>query len=453
MRSASLAVRPLRLALLIWVASAAGHVAAEDCRQRPAGVYDPAGFAGSETCAACHPQHYDEWQGSAHAYAVADPVFWYANEASYETNGIENFCITCHSPIQDLADGEPDSHASAREDLDPVAQNGVDCETCHRIFDVTNGVKQLTGCEDHYFGPIADPAGSPHGAEYADAFQSAAFCKPCHDVNLTKEPTFELFQIEFTSTEWEDANAAAGGTAEDPAIATCQGCHMASYAGPAAKEGPEREVHHHQFPGVDVALLPFADSHRQYRATQDLLRSAGAIDAQLEGRSVRVDVTNLIVGHDLPSGSAHARAVWVHLRVVGADGTVHLESGDLDANGDLRDANSEFDPYGDPWISNGESVFRQYMYDEHGDEVVAAYGLVTLVQKDMLTSGEVRSIWYDLADVLPADAAWPVQVDARLLFRPAANFILREIGMPQDEIDLVPTLEIAATSLTIDGEP
>lgn len=451
MHPARLALRTL--GLVSFVALAAGHARAEDCRQRAAGEYDPGGFVGPQACAACHPQHYDEWQGSPHAYAVADPVFWYANEQSYEDNGIEHFCVTCHAPIADLVDAEPEGHSTGRTDLLAVAQGGVDCETCHRIFDVTRGVKQLTGCEDHYFGPIADPEGSPHGAEFEPAFEQAAFCAPCHDVKLSNPDNNDLLQIEFTNTEWDEANTAAGGTPTEPAIATCQECHMPSYTGPAAADGRDREVHRHGFAGVDVALIPFADSHRQYRATQDLLRTAGAIDAQVEGRSVRVDVTNLIVGHDLPSGSAHARAVWVHLRVVGADGTVYLESGDVDTNGDLRDAHSEIDPYGDPWIANGESVFREYMYDAEGEEVVAAYGRVVRVERDMLASGEVRSIWYDLDGALPADAAYPVHVDAKLLFRPASNFILREIGMPAEMIELVPTFEMAAAATSIDGEP
>ena len=33
------------------------------------GLMDPA------TCQECHPDHYDQWQGSMHAYAAADPIF------------------------------------------------------------------------------------------------------------------------------------------------------------------------------------------------------------------------------------------------------------------------------------------------------------------------------------------------------------------------------------------
>lgn len=446
MRRSPLTACPLAIGLLALFVH--GPAVAGDCRQRPMGEYDAATFVGSEACAACHPQHYDEWQGSAHAYAVTDPVFWAGNEESFATNGIENFCITCHSPIADVTNATPTSHATAVTDLIPQAQGGVGCESCHRIFDVTGGIETLTGCEDYYFGPIADPVDSPHGAELSDAFGSAAFCAPCHNVNISHED-IGLLTIEFTNFEWDAANTAAGGTAEEPAIATCQECHMPAYTGVAAVDGPEREVHSHQMAGVDAALVPFADSHRQYRAGQDLVRSAATIEVSADPSGALVEVENLIIGHDLPTGSAHARAVWVHLQVVDAEGNVLLESGDTDANGDLRDANSEHDPYGDPWITSGEAVFRQYMYDAEGAEVVAAYGDVVTVEREMLGSGELRTIGYTLD--LPADTAYPVEVTADLLFRPASNFILRELGMPDEQIALVPTYTIASSATTIEA--
>ena len=32
-------------------------------------------FQPAEACKTCHPQHYEEWRGSMHAYAITDPVF------------------------------------------------------------------------------------------------------------------------------------------------------------------------------------------------------------------------------------------------------------------------------------------------------------------------------------------------------------------------------------------
>ncbi|GDX82799.1 cytochrome c family protein [Deltaproteobacteria bacterium] len=414
-------------------------------------MYDPATFTNVDECAECHPQHYDEWQGSAHAYAVVDPVFWAGNEISYETNGIENFCITCHSPVSDITNSDPEVHQSSQAEVIPQAQHGVDCQSCHRIYDVTNGGKQLTFCEDYYFGPFADPGGAPHGVEEEDVFTTPAYCRPCHDVNISNETHDGLTQIEFTYTEWAEANEAAGGSDTNAVIQTCQDCHMPTYTGEAAVGWGERELHEHRFAGVDVALLPFADSHQQYRAMQRLLSTAAALSAEQEGNSIRVEVTNKNGGHSLPSGAAHAREVWVHITVAGADGAVYLESGDTDANGDLRDGHSDIDPYGDPWVSSGESAFRQGLYDKNGNEVLAAYGSVTTVERDMLEAGEVRDVIYNLQGLVPAEASYPIAVNVELLFRPAGTYLLRELGLDPALAALVPVTTLAETSFTIDG--
>jgi hypothetical protein len=126
---------------------------------------------------------------------------------------------------------------------------------------------------------------------------------------------------------------------------------MPAYTGPAANYSPDREVHGHRLVGVDVAIVPFADSHRHYRAVQEHASTAASSEASTHGDDVIVKVTTDIIGHDLPTGSAHARALWVHLRVVGADGEGYLESGGRDDNGDLRDDYSEIVPFGDPWFA------------------------------------------------------------------------------------------------------
>jgi hypothetical protein len=194
---------------------------AEDGNKRPDGAYDPASFAGSHSRAKCHPQHYDEWRGSAHAYAVTDPISWGANEESYAVNGTENFCLTCHSPPADVTNPEPSGQASAEADLSEAAREGVNCETCHRIFDTQHGAKQMTACEVYYFGPLADTSGFPHRAECADDLTRSGGCKPRRAANMSTENMDGPIQIEFTHTEWDEENSVAGGDPEHGAMATC----------------------------------------------------------------------------------------------------------------------------------------------------------------------------------------------------------------------------------------
>lgn len=421
----------------------------EECRQRPAGPYDKASFAPSRDCAGCHPNHFAEWRTSSHAYAVTDPVFWAGNELSYESNGIENFCINCHAPIADLTNPDPTVHVSSKEGLIGPARSGISCASCHRTYEVTVN-KNLSRCSNHYFGPIADPdrASAPHGVSYAPDYARSNFCQPCHDVNAVNERG-QMVQVEATNTEWAAANARAGGTNEAPAIQTCQDCHMPAYRGTAAVGGIERDVHRHTFFGVDIALVPFPGIEKQRVGAEALLRNAARLDLDVVGDQIRLDVTNLIEGHNLPTGSAHARRAWIHTRVVDAAGDVVFESGDLDANGDLRGSDSTLDPWGDPWMSGDQALFIEHVYDAEGRELLAEYGRAHRVEHDTLAAGETRRIVYPL----PRGTAlrYPLDVTATFRFRPASNMMLRAFALDEELIARVPTFTVAEARTQIDG--
>lgn len=68
-----------------------------------------------------------------------------------------------------------------------------------------------------------------------------------------------------------------------------------------------------------------------------------------DGKSLRfeVDVMNKTDGHSVPTGFDAERVVWVEATVTDAAGKVVYASGDLDPNGDLRDAHSLYVHNGD----------------------------------------------------------------------------------------------------------
>lgn len=68
-----------------------------------------------------------------------------------------------------------------------------------------------------------------------------------------------------------------------------------------------------------------------------------------DGKSLRfeVDIMNKTDGHSVPTGFDAERVVWVEVVVTDASGAVVYTSGDLDPNGDLRDAHSLY-------VHNGE---------------------------------------------------------------------------------------------------
>src|SRR5574341_1267952 len=139
-------------------------------------------FAAPEECASCHPNHYNEWRSSMHAYALVDPVFFAMHERGQKETGgkLDQFCIKCHSPIASLTGETPPFFN--RNDLAPISQHGVQCEVCHtmtRINQRENADFELTPGNTKY-GPIATPtANTYHQSAYNAAFERSEVCGVC----------------------------------------------------------------------------------------------------------------------------------------------------------------------------------------------------------------------------------------------------------------------------------
>lgn len=61
-----------------------------------------------------------------------------------------------------------------------------------------------------------------------------------------------------------------------------------------------------------------------------------------KGIKFHIDVHNLTDGHNVPTGFDAERLVWLDVSVSNGQGEVVFRSGDLDPNGDLRDAHSQY---------------------------------------------------------------------------------------------------------------
>jgi hypothetical protein len=78
-----------------------------------AAVPAAAGFAGPDTCSACHPDEHQAWKGSLHARALNDRF-----KAVWKERGSRPECLTCHTT----------GHAKGSLSY---AHPGVSCESCH----------------------------------------------------------------------------------------------------------------------------------------------------------------------------------------------------------------------------------------------------------------------------------------------------------------------------------
>jgi len=385
-------------------------------------------FTAPEQCASCHPNHYNEWRGSMHAYAFVDPVFFAMHERGQkETNGkLDQFCTKCHSPIASLAGETPPFFN--RNSLSPISKHGVQCDVCHTITKINNPVGnadfELTPGNTKY-AALANPAkNSFHESAFnAELFERSRLCGACHDVRNG----FGVL-VEETYSEWN--RAALAGMAFQ-----CQFCHMPTYAGQAAIGGAQRnELHRHYFTGVDVPLVDFPDVALHRQMAEDLLQKSADLRVTHPATVAAGDTLKLAVtvanrnngvfsaGHSLPSGVTAERQMWIAVAARDQSGRVFYQSGQLDANGDLLDHHSTLAPNADPDLT----IFRQIMRDENGKEVLF-FWQARSVENHLLAPLAEKTTSYKIK--LPANLTGEITLEVALRFRTLQPYFLRELGL------------------------
>ncbi len=398
---------------------------------------DPSDFPTSAQCAKCHPDQVAQWSTSNHAYAIVDPLFQVlvsVRQGDFEGKQ-DRFCTQCHSAIG-VRGGEI-APGFSFDALSPVVDEGVTCLACHATTSVERDYNSglVLDPAAPYHGPIADPTGNSfHASAPLDDFSGARFCGACHDVI---EPSG--LDLERPYYEWEESPAALEGQ-------TCQDCHMPETTGKAATDGPERTVHDHRFVGIEN---PFGDADVAARI-DTLLAQAAAVDLVLPDGVARgdvlpvtVDVTNLIAGHNLPTGSTFIRELWIELVVTDAEGTVLYESGTLGDDGDLRGYWSVSDPYGDPDLVTFGSGF----IDADGEPTLFPWR-ATEHWSAAIPPGYQRASTYFVPT--SAAAAGPIDVAVRLRLRPASPHLLRTAGL-DDHIPDLPIYELAGAEGSVEA--
>lgn len=286
----------------------------------------------SQDCAKCHSRQASEWRRSVMAHAVKSPLY-NALEIAIEEQvgksfdcpngagalrrmdprtacrdsktglpltgtGGEHWCVSCHSPAENLenrmpawdgrAGGDPTTRRPARDLLGARAMEGVSCGFCHQVHGPVGPrgsrgyqgnptwISPLTGTtfasrpedgrglfgiansgydlrpEELILGAGARPAregaggidpivhGRPSRAA-ASYLRSSEFCGSCHDVRLFGTDSFGIAKGEHFKrlrnayTEWTEW-AKREERAGRPA-ASCQDCHMSTFPGVCEPSG------------------------------------------------------------------------------------------------------------------------------------------------------------------------------------------------------------------------
>ena len=328
-----------------------------------------AAFRPSSDCRDCHTQIYDAWADSMHAHALTSPLTVVQNNLDMH-HGLgtlpdpepRRMCINCHGPAV--------AAMSSSDNLPLVGERqkeGVECVSCHQLTEaVAPGGGGLTSVYnpklqrgDVYFSRLDGPVGNAyHRSQRNDMFDKPeTLCATCHMVNLDKNGDGKIVKgvdlvLQTTLDEYREYQSKGGKS-------SCVDCHMPLLTtsgdvapgaqAPFTEDYPPagRPVHDHSFVGVDYPLDDVAKHDPQKAKRAAMLKSSAqfAVDsAQVVGNDlvVKLAIDNL-TGHNLPTGFAFARQMWIELEVtdnnvpIFSSGVLKHSTDDLCDNGTFGD--------------------------------------------------------------------------------------------------------------------
>ncbi|MFP6746906.1 MAG: multiheme c-type cytochrome [Alphaproteobacteria bacterium] len=237
------------------------------------------------------------------------------------------FCGTCHDVT--LLNGFRLEEAFSEYRASPAAAEDISCQDCHmgKIQGIPSG---------YHEGPAAVVGGVPTKSRKLTNHIMAG-----PDYSLVHPGIFphnaEAQQLA-TLAEWLTFDVAAGwgtdefednipaGTAFPEAWATID----SRYDG--------REI-------IDYQLQRLAHVRTlrpEVLRNGYFLSDVKATRADRHGIEIQAKVSNITKGHNTPTGFTGERLVWLRITVTDAAGKVIFQSGDTDANGDVRDNESAF---------------------------------------------------------------------------------------------------------------
>lgn len=425
-RRAALAASSALSGLLVLLAACS-----ESDPTAPPGETGIAPFRAAATCGACHPQHFEDWKRSMHAYGGVDPIMLAASALATAEAGADagNDCIQCHSPAlvrqnQWLASLPP----NADPFIEDLVEDGINCDVCHSIDIIPpmGSIEFLADVDPRgpKLGGIRDPVdNSFHTSRHDNSFQSSSQCRSCHQIFLPNG-----IGVENTFVEWQDANASGMGL-------ECQTCHMPTYQGTAAEGGPVRTVHRHTFVGVDYAMEDYrgVDRALQLEEIRTLLRERSVTVTPEVPASVtagtdltlRFPVTNDLTGHSVPSGTSFRREMWIQLEVRDAADALVYRSGWLEGpDDDLTKTDPDLVSFGSRLLDAG------------GAQTFFLWRAVDIDESKLLRRAETRPADYTFP--VPVGTPGPLTVDVALRFRTFPPEVLRILDLER----LLPELVI-----------
>ena len=431
-------------------------------------------FTDPATCGECHPEKYEQWQGSMHAMAFKDPIYQgelslARKEAGHDT---ARLCEGCHTPaavVTGEVKGTPDFKG-----LSPLAMAGVSCDVCHSIKDHTgwqtpyhqpeNGSLILSPGLDRdgqavltKYGPMEPYEGC--GDDFHTCVQSklhtkSELCASCHQVFNPRTHT----PLESTYQEWKEG-------AYSTQDIQCQDCHMVDTATFIRSADqfvkPASGEHLHYFNGANLLLYSMtanaaqragnedlaANAREKYKMAEARLKAAAELEVSGEysnGRlaEIHVRVKNVRSGHNLPTSLTNIREMWLEVTATDGAGKTIMSTGTVDDRGKIADGARIFNTVGQD---------RNFKYSIHPWEIE------TFSKKETIPPKGSRNVVYGIN----LEEKGPVTIHAKLQFRQASQSIAEKLyslfpdpGLAEKtygvkQLPMIPVVEMTSTTVVL----
>ncbi|MDJ0840643.1 MAG: carboxypeptidase regulatory-like domain-containing protein [Acidobacteriota bacterium] len=334
-------------------------------------------------CESCHPNQVESWSQSpmrktglnTWVFDVYDGTgtaggsggFVYQRDSVHYPANFNSDCSACHSPVHWLKTFEQDPPVKTMgslADINADMQNGVQCEICHRAYDVDidqtymPGVQKesfhlLTGISPVQFGLLGDSTFIDSlGMIMRPAYNpilSAQLCSACHEdtVDVDNDGDFSpedgSLDHETTFSEWRAWQALSSDNTQ-----TCIDCHM-----PLTQDTWFCVFEGFREPGT-------IRDHDIRGTTPQFLENALTLEVtervELGSATVDVAVHNNLTGHAVPTGVVIRNVLLLVQARDQDDDLMTLLSGDLiDFIGGTGDVSQGYYA-GQP----GKSFYRNY---------------------------------------------------------------------------------------------
>ncbi|MBU2620050.1 MAG: cytochrome c family protein [Proteobacteria bacterium] len=415
-------------------------------------------FTPPETCAGCHPQQYQEWQGSMHALAFTDPVYQGELNKAHKAvgNDVTRQCEGCHTPAG-VVTGEVKGPGVSG--LSDVAVSGVSCDICHSVSGHSgwetpyrqpeNGSLILSPGKDTPAGPVLtkygpnkrteECGGGFHECVEQPLLAKSELCANCHQVHHYESHT----PLESTYREWKDGPYAVKGIG-------CQDCHMVDtetfIRSADTFKKPERGQIRHYFNGANFLVYALAEQaakksgdeelakniHEKYAMAVARLQAAADLEVTPVYRDqrlaeIKVRVKNLRAGHNLPTSLTNIRQLWLEMTVKDQSGKVVMTTGTVNKKGELPKEARLF---------NSEGMEKGFHFAVDPWEVIA------FARHDTIPPKGYKDVYYGVS---AGSGKGPLSVEVKLRYRQAEQELAHALlaAVPKD-IDLAATYGLTA---------